>query len=251
MRRLVRILMWFVIFAIVAPIAAGAVMAYARGWPDSWRSASWSSAGLLPEAGSVPEARVMIIAARTGRWKSIFAEHMALVLKPAGAGHWTRYDVVGWGNPVRRNAYAADALWYGNRPYIVHSVSGPEAENLIPRIVRSIARYPYAARGSYTVWPGPNSNSFVAWVVRNTEGFAPELPPVAIGKDYLGPGLSFARAASGTGYAVSLGGFVGLTVAFREGLELQICGTAIGADPGDLAVMLPSLGKLSLFDLWN
>ena len=250
MRRLGRVLMWFVIFAIAVPVAAGAVITYARGWPESWRSASWSSSGLLPEARSVPEARVIIIAARTGRWKSIFAEHMSIVVKPARAGDWTRYDVVGWGDPVRRDAYAADAFWYGNKPYIVHSVSGAKAENLIPRIVQSIALYPYAVRGDYTVWPGPNSNSFVAWVVRNTEGFAAELPPIAIGKDYLGPGLAFARAASGTGYAVSLGGIIGLTLAASEGLELQICGTAIGIDPGDLAIMLPSLGKLSLFDLW-
>lgn len=251
MRRLLRLVAWFVVIAIVVPVTAGAVMAYARGWPEGWRGANWSSSGLLPEAATVPEARVMIIAARTGRWKSIFAEHMALVLKPAGADHWTRYDVVGWGEPVRRDAYAADAFWYGNRPYIAHSLEGADAEMLIPRIERSIARYPYAARGSYTVWPGPNSNSFVAWVVRNTEGFSAELPPVAIGKDYLGPGLSLARAPSGTGYALSLGGYIGITVAIREGIELQICGTSIGADPGDLAVMLPSLGKLSLFDLWS
>ena len=251
MRRLLRIFSWFVLAAIVVPTMAGAVLAYGRGWPEGWRSANWSSAGLLPEAETVPDARVLILAARTGRWKSIFAEHMALVLKPSGADHWTRYDVVGWGNPVRRDAYPADAYWYGNRPYIVYSLSGAEAEKLIPRIEKSIARYPYQARGSYAVWPGPNSNSFVAWVVRHTDGFNAELPPVAIGKDYLGPGLSFARAASGTGYALSLGGYFGLTVAIKEGIELQIFGTTIGADPGDLAIMLPSLGKLSLFDLWS
>lgn len=251
MRRLLRLVAWFVVIAIVVPVTAGAVMAYARGWPEGWRGANWSSSGLLPEAETVSEARVLIIAARTGRWKSIFAEHMALVVKPTGARHWTRYDVVGWGDPVRRDAYPADAYWYGNRPYVVYSLSGKEAEELIPRIENAIARYPYATRGSYTVWPGPNSNSFVAWVVRNTEGFSAELPPVAIGKDYLGPGLSFARAPSGTGYALSLGGYFGITVAIREGIELQLLGTSIGADPGDLAVMLPSLGKLSLLDLWS
>lgn len=111
MRKTALFLKWFAMLAILLPIAAGAALSYAHGWAPSWRSANWSSAGLLPQAASVPEARVMILAARTGRWKGIFAEHMSLVLKPAGATQWTRYDVVGWGNPVRRDSYPADAFW--------------------------------------------------------------------------------------------------------------------------------------------
>ncbi len=163
-------------------------MSYGRGWPENWRAANWDIVWLLPEARNVPEARVLILAARTGRWKSIFAEHMSIVLKPRGAANWTRYDVVGWGTPVRRNAYPADAFWYGNRPYVVpidHRCR--EAEDLIPAIETAID-LSVPRRGTYAVWPGPNSNSFVAWVVRNTPGFEAELPPVAIGKDYLGAG---------------------------------------------------------------
>lgn len=239
----------FVILTIVAPIAVGAALAYGRGWPENWRSASWESSGLLPDAESQPGARVMIVAARTGRWKSIFAEHMSLVLKPRGATQWTRYDVVGWGNPVRRDAYAADALWYGNRPYVVADISGEDAERLIPRIEQSIAAYPHRDRGTYSVWPGPNSNSFVAWVVRQTDGFAAELPPAAIGKDYLGGGVHFSSAASRTGFMVSAWGVAGLTLALREGLELNILGATVGIDPDDLAIKLPALGKLSLYAL--
>ncbi|WP_373503314.1 DUF3750 domain-containing protein [Aestuariivirga sp.] len=249
LRRFLHGLSVYVLLAIMLPIAVGAGLSMSRGWAESWRSADWGSSGLLPEAGSVPEARVMILAARTGRWKSIFAEHMSIVLKPAGADRWTRYDVVGWGNPVRRDAYPADAFWYGNRPYVVMELSGAEAEALIPRVEESITRYPNGVRGSYTVWPGPNSNSFVAWVVRNTEGFNAELPPVAVGKDYLGGGFQAARAPSGTGISVSAWGIAGMTVALDEGFELNLLGTAIGIDPGDLAVKLPSIGKVSLFDL--
>lgn len=239
----------FLAFAVVVPIAIGAALSLSRGWAESWRTADWSSAHLLPEAAAVPEARVMIIAARTGRWKSIFAEHMALVLKPEGASSWTRYDVVGWGNPVRHNAYAADAHWYGNRPYVAAEVTGPKAAALIPLIEQSIARYPHRQAGSYMVWPGPNSNSFVAWVVRNTQGFDVELPPVAVGKDYLGRGLAVDRAPSGSGWTVSAGGIIGLTLALREGIELSLLGTTIGVDPDDLAIKVPSLGRLSLLDL--
>ena len=249
-RRLLHWLSVFVLLAVALPLAAGTALSLSRGWAESWRTAEWGSSRLLPEARSVPEARVMILAARTGRWKSIFAEHMSIVIKPQGASRWTRYDVVGWGSPVRRDGWPADAFWYGNRPYVVAEIAGAEAATLIPRIEASIAAYPYGQRGAYNVWPGPNSNSFVAWVVRNTEGFAAELPPVAIGKDWLGEGLALARAPSGTGLTFSAWGTLGLTLALEEGLEIMILGTAIGIDPNDLALKLPSLGKLSLLNLF-
>ncbi len=244
-----RILKHVFIWLVVLPITAGAASTYYKGWPENWRNADWNSSGLLPEASTSGDAEVLVLATRTGRWKSIFAEHMSLVLKPEGAEQWTRYDVVGWGNPVRRDAYEADARWYGNRPYVAVRISGVAAEALIPRIEASIARYPYQTRGSYTVWPGPNSNSFVAWVVRNTEGFAAELPPVAVGKDYLGPGLQMAAAPSRTGYTLQAWGLVGVTVAAAEGLEINILGTAVGLDPGDLAVKFAAIGKVSAFDV--
>lgn len=247
-----RLLHWtsaFVVFTIMLPIAVGAGLAYGRGWPDSWKTADWSSSGVLPKISGGAEARVYILAARTGRWKSIFAEHLSIVLKRAGEPAWTRYEVVGWGNPVRRNAYVADAFWYGNRPYIVAEIDGAAAEALIPRIETAIAAYPYRGRGTYTVWPGPNSNTFVAWVVRHTDGFAAELPPAAVGKDYLGDGLEAGPAASATGVMVSAWGLAGVTLALREGAEINLLGATIGIDPDDLAIKLPALGKLSLFDL--
>jgi hypothetical protein len=239
---------WFVLLVILIPCAIGTGLGYAHGWPTSWRAANWGSSGLLPPAAAEPEARVMLLASRTGQWKSIFAEHMSIVVKPGGAEHWVRYDVVGWGNPVRKDAYAADAYWYGNAPRVIYRLDGPEAARLIPRIEESIARYPHGARGTYTVWPGPNSNSFVAWVVRNTDGFDAELPPVAVGKDWLG-WAGIAPAPSKTGYTASIAGLIGVTFATREGAELHLLGSTIGIDPGDLAIKLPALGKLSLLDL--
>ena len=251
MRRLGRLLFKFLMVAVLLPVLVGAFQAYAHGWPSSWRTANWASSGLLPDAAAIPGPRVIILAARTGNWKSIFAEHMAIVLKPEGAVEWTRYDVVGWGKPVRRNAYVADAMWFGNRPYVVKDISGEAAGSLISRIEASIAAYPYSGRGTYAVWPGPNSNSFVAWVVRNTEGFEAELPPTAVGKDFLGPGFGLASAASRTGYVVSLYGTLGITLALREGFEINFFGSSVGIDPEELAIKLPSLGKLSLLDLFG
>jgi hypothetical protein len=246
MKTAFKIIGLFVALTILLPISIGAALGYARGWPENWKVASWASSGLLPQASANPPATVMILASRTGRWKSIFAEHMSIVVKPKGAAAWTRYDVVGWGNPVRKNAYAADALWYGNAPRVVYRLEGNEAAGLILAVEASVQHYPFQKKGTYTVWPGPNSNTFVAWVVRNTPGFDTELPPVAVGKDWLGSGFSMALAPSKSGWTFSAGGFVGCTLAWEEGIELHLLGSTIGLDVNDLAIKLPALGKLGL-----
>jgi Protein of unknown function (DUF3750) len=246
MKAALKYLALFVAFTILLPISVGAALGYAHGWPENWKVASWASSGILPDAANVKPATVIILATRTGRWKSIFAEHMSIVMKPEGADQWTRYDVVGWGTPVRKNAYAADALWYGNTPRVIYRAEGEAAAMLIPRIEASIARYPFQKAGSYTVWPGPNSNTFVSWVVRHTTGLDAELSSVAVGKDWLGSGFAMGPAPSKSGYTISFSGLIGGTLAWEEGAELHLLGSTIGIDPGDLAIKLPALGKLSL-----
>jgi hypothetical protein len=246
MKTILKSLGLFLVLTILLPISISAALGYARGWPENWKVASWASSGVLPDAATVQPATVIILSTRTGRWKSIFAEHMSIVVKPAGATHWTRYDVVGWGNPVRKDAYAADALWYGNVPRIIYRLEGDAATAAIPNIERSIAQYPFQKKGSYHVWPGPNSNTFVSWVVRHTPGFDTELPPVAVGKDWLGSGLTLTTAPSKTGWTISVAGVLGATAAWEEGLELHVLGSTIGLDVNDLAIKLPALGKFGL-----
>jgi hypothetical protein len=83
-RRLSKFIATFAIVLILLPIAAGTALTYSKGWPTSWRSADWSSSGLLPAATATDEAVVYVMAARSGRWKGIFAVHHWLVLKPQG-----------------------------------------------------------------------------------------------------------------------------------------------------------------------
>ena len=244
MRRILCIILGGLLAVILVPILLGTAIGYARGWPENWRQASWESSGVLPKAGAEPEASVRIMAARTGRWKGIFAVHTWIVMKAKGDEPWVRYDVVGWGKPVRRDNYAPDAFWYGNMPYVVNEVRGEAAERMIPAIERVIAAYPWQERGSYTVWPGPNSNSFIAWLTRHVPGLETEMPATAIGKDYLGTGLRWASTPSGTGWQISAWGLAGASLALEEGLELNFLGTTIGIDPKSLSVKLPALGAI-------
>jgi hypothetical protein len=117
------------------------------------------------------------------------------------------------------------------------------AEALIPRIRTAVETYPYPER--YRAWPGPNSNTFVAHVLRQVPELRVDLPPTAIGKDFLA--LPFAAATpSGSGFQVSLFGVVGLLVGREEGLEVNLLGMTFGLDPIDLGVKLPGLGRFAV-----
>lgn len=244
-----RLILWFILLLFAAPLAVGAVWQATRGWPESWRAADWSATGIAPDPAANGDAIIQVYAARAGRWKSIFSVHSWILLKPAGAERYTRYEVVGWGTPVRRDAYPPDGRWYGNPPQLVYNLRGEAAARLIPTIEAAIGAYPHNARGSYRIWPGPNSNSFVAWVARTVRGFDPVLPPNAVGKDYLGSGLQLAGTPSGTGWQVSLYGVLGATVAQAEGIEVNLFGLVGGVHPTRAALALPSFGRVDLGEL--
>ena len=52
-----------------------------------------------------------------------------------------------------------DAEWYGSPPVLIGDVRGADAEAVIAKLPAAADGYAYT---SYSVWPGPNSNSFVA-----------------------------------------------------------------------------------------
>jgi hypothetical protein len=81
-------------------------------------------------------------------------------------------------------------------------------------------------------------------VARRIPELGLELPPTAVGKDYLGGATFFGPSPSGSGYQVSLFGLAGLLASIEEGLEVHLLGLTFGIDPLDLAVKLPGLGRL-------
>jgi hypothetical protein len=93
------------------------------------------------------------------------------------------------------------------------------------------------------MWPGPNSNTFTAWVARAVPELEVDLPPTAIGKDYLGDRL-VATAPSGSGVQVSLYGLLGFTVSGVEGLEVNLLGLTFGAGLSPPALKLPIIGRI-------
>jgi len=229
------------------PLAAHAVIHSTRDHPSGWRDANWSSVGMLPQASAEREARLLVFTGRTGRWKGIFSVHSWVVFKPAGATAWSRYDVVGWGNPVRQNGWAPDGRWYGDVPRVLVDVKGAAAEALIPKVQTAIADYSYRNYGDYRMWPGPNSNTFIAAVLRAVPELAVTLPPNAVGKDFR-DGVYAGLSDSGTGIEVSLFGLIGFKAGWVEGLELNMLGLVAGLDLRHPGIKLPGFGRVGIDD---
>ncbi|WP_373870071.1 DUF3750 domain-containing protein [Azorhizobium oxalatiphilum] len=228
------------------PIALAVALWLGGDAPENWRAADRSSAGLLPAAAQHQPATIRVFAARTVRWRGIFAVHSWIVLKDAGATSYERYDYTAWGNPIRVNGFEADGRWFGQAPELVFAVDGDEAARLIPQLRTAIRAYGPRRSGDYAAWPGPNSNSFVASVMAALPESRAVLPPTAIGKDFPVDGRWVGLTPSGTGLRMTLGGYAGLTLGWLEGIEVNILGAVAGLDLRRPALKLPALGRIGM-----
>jgi hypothetical protein len=245
MRFRVKIIVLTLLAIFLLPLAARAALTAFEERAASWSNADWSSTGSLPAASAFPAARLLVMSARTGRWKGIFAVHTWIVVKRENARTWTRYDVVGWGNPVRTNGWAPDGRWFGDTPMVLADVKGAEAAALIPKIEAAIKTYQYRNAGDYRIWPGPNSNTFVATVLRAVPELGVALLPNAVGKDFR-PGPFVGLTDSRTGFEASLWGVLGIKLGWVEGAEVNILGLVAGIDLRNPALKLPGFGRIGV-----
>lgn len=217
---------------------------------SDWRTASREPVGLAPDPASTPEAVVQVYAARTISWRGYFGVHTWIAVKRTGAKEFTVHEVIGYrlrrtGTSVVSRVREPDERWFGAEPELLKDVRGPGVDALIERIEASVQSYPYA--DTYRIWPGPNSNTFTAFVLRDVPELRVDLPPTAIGKDYLGA-MPVALTPSGTGGQVSVLGVAGVVAGWEEGLELNLLGLTFGVDPVSLSVKLPLLGRIGPSD---
>ena len=179
------------------------------------------------------------------RW--VFSVHTWIAVKPTGAQRYTRYEVLGFGvangaPAVHVDRTGPDNYWFGARPQIILDRRGPGVEAMIENIRAAVYLYPYPHE--HRAWPGPNSNTFTAYIAREVPELGLDLPSNAIGKDFLPGGALFAAAPSGSGFQVSLYGVAGMLVAADEGVEFNVLGLNIGIDAAVPALKLPAIGRL-------
>jgi len=218
-----------------------------RDRADFW-NARRDSSHQAPDPAEVSEAVIQVYAARTIGWRGVLGVHTWIATKGTDAPSYTRYEVMGWGvdrgiAAVRINRTGPDNYWFGQRPDKLVDLRGQGVDALITRIEAAVHSYPYPA--SYRLWPGPNSNTFTAYVGRAVPELRLDLPPTAIGKDYL-PGGAVASLSTpgGAGVQLSLLGIGGVLVGFEEGLEVNLLGLTFGIDLNRPALKLPGVGRV-------
>jgi hypothetical protein len=203
-----------------------------------------AAAGLAPDPAETPEAVVQVYGARTMGMKGYFGVHTWIAVKPTNATSWTVYEVIGWrlrwsDSSVVIRERQPDAPWFGSPVELYADKRGPGVDALIERIDHAARTYPYA--GTYTLWPGPNSNTFVAWIARQVPELQADLPATAVGKDYIGSTF-VSTAPSGSGWQFTLGGLFGVAAGPVEGFELNLLGLSFGANGA--GIKLPMVGRV-------
>ena len=204
----------------------------------------------MRDAVLVSEPIVQVWGARTRGAKGIFGVHTWVAVKPQNATEYTVYEVIGWrlrwtdSAVVIRNR--APNHWFGAEGELYAEKRGAGVEALIQRIDKLARDYPYA--NTYTLWPGPNSNTFVAWIARAVPELEADLPATAIGKDYIGSEM-ISTAPSGKGFQFSLRGLLGVAASRVDGVELNILGLNFGVSGS--GIKLPIVGRIGTPRLQN
>ncbi|MFT4940545.1 MAG: hypothetical protein ACI88A_003602 [Paraglaciecola sp.] len=155
---------------------------------NNWRTASREPAGIAANPQQEQRAIIEVYAADAFSWRGWFAVHTWIAIKADNASEYTVYEVVGWrvnrGLPALNEYQTStpDRYWYGAKPEKILSIVGEKASALIPKISDAVSRYPWAKQ--YTVFPGPNSNTFPAWIGLQVPELELDMPFSAIGSGY-------------------------------------------------------------------
>lgn len=143
---------------------------------------------VAPDPTQHQDAIVQVYGADVWGFRGRFAIHTWIAVKAQGADEFTNYQVIGWRlrrglSVVSVSAGQPDRAWFGSPPILLHEVRGAGAQALAAPIRVAAQSYPYA--NAYTMWPGPNSNSFTAWIALEVPQLGLKLPFKAIGKGWM------------------------------------------------------------------
>lgn len=260
--RLVKVLSISVVVLFVLPMSLKASLVLCDHLITPARSgaevADMASAGLLPVAEARLDAHVFVMSVPLSGSAGRFLTHSWIVYKRQGYSDWTRYEVLGFAsrdssgafngewldNQPSRNRFAPDGKWFGRTPEIIASMNGIAADKAIAKIEEAIETYP-ATAGHYRTWPGPNSNTFVATIIRAVPELGVTLPPTAVGKDFK-KGVFLGRTDSRTGLELNLNGVLGIKLGRVEGVDVNLLTLVAGVELRPFGIKLPGVGFVEL-----
>ena len=170
---------------IIATLTIGALAVATISWALEPESVGKAAA---PDPADHSEAVVQVYGADVWGVRGRFAIHTWIVTKAAGAERYRKYQVIGWrlrrGMPVVSISHDnPDADWFGSEPVLLLDRRGADAEQLVSLIHDAALAYPFSEE--YVMWPGPNSNSFTAWIGLEVPDLDLTLPAKAIGKSWM------------------------------------------------------------------
>ena len=76
-----------------------------------------------------------------------------------------------------------DRFWFGEKPRIIKELRGERVDDLIDAVDNAADAYPW--KTFYKAFPGPNSNTFTAWIAKQVPELELDLPFSAIGSGYV------------------------------------------------------------------
>ncbi len=230
-----------VIMLLVHPLHINDTAAKNRAFHDTRRACR------SPAPDEHPGAVVQIFAARAWGIRGVFAEHTWIAAKQREAPLYRVYQIKGWlfteegRSPLSVSCGIPDRYWMGSPPRLIFDLRGPAAERAIAGIDEAVESYPY--KHTYRLWPGPNSNTFTAYITRAVPGLTVTMPATAVGKDFFGRALT-APTPAGSGYQVSLFGLAGILAGKQEGVEINLLGLTVRLDFYSADVCLPGIGSV-------
>jgi hypothetical protein len=183
---------------------------------------------------------VMVLSLRMPGGVGTVGRHAWIVTHLPEEEVWTAWECCSPGSRIKYDPFEPT---FGSDP-ILHGVfQGDDAQKMIDCIPKATERY---GDPDYWVWPGPNSNTYVDYVLREC-GIHVDLPPTCVGKDFrslLGASLT----SGGTGLQLE-SPLLGIRVGLTEGIELHVLALTFGIDFWPPALLVPfGEGRLGFDD---
>lgn len=143
---------------------------------------------IAPDPQTHADAVIQVYGANVWGLRGKFAIHTWIATKAKSASTYTIYQVIGWrlrrsGTVVSVSEGDPSRPWFGSAPILLHELRGDAADGLIERVREAARSYPF--HREYSMWPGPNSNSFVAWIGLEVPELGLDLPAKAIGEAWM------------------------------------------------------------------
>jgi hypothetical protein len=176
-----------------------------------------------------------------------FAHHTWVDVKFGDEKSWERIEVLSATSGVRRfpigSAVAhADRRWRNRDVRVLGTMAGDEAHRAAEKIRALSDDLSEKYKADYVAWPGPNSNTLLAEIARDTAGLSFPMHHNAVGKDYpgwFGAGLTTSK----TGVRVDTLP-LGFALGLREGVELHVLQLTFGLSFWPPRLELPFLPEI-------